>query len=901
MGGADLNSIIDELTISLLNLGPKSSKEDLEAFKGGVQALLSHIDPSQKNLYTIASSISQSINNILDNQTSIEEGLQVIGEKISLLQKLLEGKEIDEKKLMKDFSELTQEKQEEKGSPTVEDKENASKGEKVAEKEVAITINPEEDLELYQDFINEGREHLSSIEVNIINLEQNPHDLEVINTIFRPFHTIKGIAGFLDLEPINKLAHAAENMLDAARSGELNINEQAIDVILEAVDMLKAMIDDVEAQITSGQPTGKTFPVSALINKIEEIKTGQKAPSSPSKPQEKVEQKKQMPSETSVIEGEELKVNFEEDFDLYQDFINEAREHLSSIELNIINLEQNPHDLEVINSIFRPFHTIKGVSGFLNLEAINKLSHAAENMLDAARSGELNINEQAIDVILEAVDMLKAMIDDLENQITTKQPTGQKFPVQELIKKIEAIYLVEKMKQEAPPPPPKLQKTGEILVEKGVVEEDEVKEALEKQKTTSAKIGEILVKEKKVPAKEVTKAIRSQRAAKTSATIKVDTQKLDSLIDMIGELLITQSMIRQNPVIEGIKDQKLVRDISQLSRITTELQKISMSLRMVPIKETFQKMIRLVRDLSKKSGKKVQLVMQGEETEIDRNMVEELYDPLVHMIRNSVDHGIEMPEERAAKGKPEIGTVELMAYHKGGNIVIEIKDDGRGLDKEKILKKAIERGIIHSGEDLSDQEVYQLIFRPGFSTAEKVTEVSGRGVGMDVVKKALEKLRGKVEIKTEKDKGTTFIIKLPLTLAIIDGIIVKVGNERYILPTIAVQEVFRPNKSQYNTYAEQAEMINVRDNLFPVVRLHKLFNVEPKYTKPWEALMVLVESENERKCLMVDDVLGKQEVVIKSLGEGLGRVKGIAGGAIMGDGKVGLILDVTGIFEMSEA
>jgi len=559
-----------------------------------------------------------------------------------------------------------------------------------------------------------------------------------------------------------------------------------------------------------------------------------------------------------------IKVNLEEDLELYQDFVNEAKEHLNSIEVNIVTLEQNPKDKEVINSIFRPFHTIKGISGFLNLEPINKLSHATESMLDAARRGQFFINGQAIDVILQAVDLLKAMVDDVESQISSGRPTGKKFPVHRLITRI-----------------------------KGISKEDTVP-SMPKQKE------QVLEEKRPLSPKEQEKKKEVNKPSKPVATIKVDTQKLDNLIDMVGELLITQSMIRQNPALNDIKDQKLARDLSQLGRITTELQKTSMSLRMIPIKETFQKMIRLVRDLSKKSGKKVQLIMRGEDTEIDRNMVEELYDPLVHMIRNAIDHGIEMPEDRKEKGKPETGTIELLAYHKGGNIVIEIKDDGQGLNKNKILKKARENGLVSEEEELSETEIYQLIFKPGFSTAEKVSDVSGRGVGMDVVKKALERLRGKVEIKSEVGKGTTFIIKLPLTLAIIDGIIVKVGKHRYILPTVSVQEVFCPTEQQYNTYAEKGEMINIRNALFPLVRLHRLFNIEAKYTEPWRALMVIVESEDEKKCLMVDEVLGKQEVVIKSLGEGIGRVNGIAGGAIMGDGKVGLILDVTGIFEMSE-
>ena len=587
------------------------------------------------------------------------------------------------------------------------------------------------------------------------------------------------------------------------------------------------------------------------------------------------------------IEGSDTKLPetppLEQDKQLYLDFITEAKEHLDTIEPNIISLEENPRDKDIINAIFRPFHTIKGVSGFLGLDDINRLSHAAENMLDAARDNKFYMDKKAIDVILEVVDCLRAMIDDLAEE----GRAGHRFPVDELIKKIETI-------QEDRP-----KKIGEILIEKGVVSPEMIKDALAEQKEKpDKKIGEILITKYKVSPKEVTQALKEQKGI--TPTIKVDTRKLDNLIDMVGELVITQSIIRQNHVLNDIKDQKLVRDLSQLSRITTELQKTSMSLRMVPIEKTFQKMIRLVRDLSKKSGKKVQLIMHGEDTEIDRNMVEELYDPLVHMIRNAIDHGIEMPEDRKEKGKPETGTIELLAYHKGGNIVIEIKDDGQGLNKNKILKKARENGLVSEEEELSETEIYQLIFKPGFSTAEKVSDVSGRGVGMDVVKKALERLRGKVEIKSEVGKGTTFIIKLPLTLAIIDGIIVKVGKHRYILPTVSVQEVFCPTKQQYNTYAEKGEMVNIRNKLFPLVRLHRLFNIEAKYTEPWRALMVIVESEDERKCLMVDEVLGKQEVVIKSLGEGIGRVNGIAGGAIMGDGKVGLILDVTGIFEMSE-
>jgi two-component system chemotaxis sensor kinase CheA len=321
---------------------------------------------------------------------------------------------------------------------------------------------------------------------------------------------------------------------------------------------------------------------------------------------------------------------------------------------------------------------------------------------------------------------------------------------------------------------------------------------------------------------------------------------------------------------------------------------------MIPIKQTFQRMARLVRDLTKNVGKNVTINLSGEETEIDRNMVEEIYNPLVHMIRNSVDHGIETPDERIKSGKPEKGLIGLRAYHKGGNIVIEITDDGRGLKRDKLAKKAIEKGLIKSADNMSDHEIFKLIFHPGFSTAEKVTDVSGRGVGMDVVKQAVEKLRGKIEISSTEGKGTTFATHFPLTMAIIDGMIVRVGQEKYIIPATAIRQLLRPLNTAYNNVVGKGEMLNVMGNLLPLVRLNDIFNIESAYKNPWEALVVVVEAENRSKCLMVDEVLGKEEVVIKGLGDGLKDIKGVSGGAILGDGNVGLILDPESLFVLSE-
>ncbi|MBU0909948.1 MAG: chemotaxis protein CheA, partial [Proteobacteria bacterium] len=384
------------------------------------------------------------------------------------------------------------------------------------------------------------------------------------------------------------------------------------------------------------------------------------------------------------------------------------------------------------------------------------------------------------------------------------------------------------------------------------------------------------------------------------AAIKVDINKLDGLVNAVGELVIMQAMVRHNPLIAGLSDPKLNKDFSQLTRITTELQKTAMSMRMVPIRQTFQKMTRLVRDLSKKTGKLVNLVMDGEETEIDRNMVDSIYDPLVHMIRNSVDHGVQVPDERLKRGKPEAGTVRLSAYQKGGNIIIEIADDGEGVNTEKIRSKALERGLIQAGGSYSDHEINNLIFLPGFSTADKITDVSGRGVGMDVVKKGVEKLRGRVDLQSTPGEGSLFLIHLPLTLAIIDGIVVGVGSERYIIPTIAIRESMRPKMENYNTVQGKGETLLVRDSLLPIIRLYHVFGVAEACTDIGQGIAVVVENEGRQRALLVDELLGKQEVVIKSLGGYMKDIKGVAGGTILGDGRVGLILDLAGLISVSE-
>jgi len=454
-------------------------------------------------------------------------------------------------------------------------------------------------------------------------------------------------------------------------------------------------------------------------------------------------------------------------------------------------------------------------------------------------------------------------------------------------------------------------KLGEILVESGRAKPENVEKALA-ECDGQHKLGEALLREGEVKAKDVADALRAQKqarevpasreqaAVKVKEMIKVDTDRLDKLLDVIGELVIAESIVSQDTDILGNATHKVTRNLRQLHKITRSVQELGMSMRMVVIQPTFQKMARLVRDLARKNGKQVEFVTSGEETELDRSVVEKINDPLIHLVRNSLDHGIEDdPAERKAAGKPATARVELRAFHRGGNIFIEVADDGRGLNRERILEKAREKGILEDGSEMSDKEVFHLIFAPGFSTAKKVTDVSGRGVGMDVVKRNIEALRGNIDLISEAGKGTTVSMQLPLTLAIIEGLIIQVGSERYIVPTLSVIESMRPMGKEIFTVSGKGEMLKVRGELMPLFRVSDIFKVEGAEKDPSRALVMIVETQGKQVALLVDKLLGQQQVVIKSLGKGLGKVEGISGGAIMPDGRVGLIMDISEVVRLA--
>ncbi len=734
---------------------------------------------------------------------------------------------------------------------------------------------------------------------------------------------------------LTQLVNALKFHMEGMILGEVDDQEQGLELTRQGVqlaqDVMREEAGQPELEKLLSNPGMAARALAAIEQTPDQAGAGEDVPAPEADQGEDGMEMGELPDDAvpdlEPAAEPEAEIISDEDMELLSGFVVEALEHLESIEVNALVLEDSPQDAEALNAVFRPFHTIKGVSGFLNLKDINHLAHSLENLLDKARAHELIIDSISIDIILSGVDVLHQMIEESQAAANERRPRAT-FDTAELEARIEAVLSGEQApaseEHDEPEPPeqatgpdeadefeePEVEpmKLGEVLVGKRMVSAEDMDKALEAQRASKPpkQLGEILVSEGKAKPEQVAEGLRTQKVmaqavgAPAAQEVKIDTVKLDNLLDMVGELVIAQSMVQANPNVQAIGDRKLRTDLGQLKRITSDLQKSTMSMRMVPIRQTFQKMSRVVRDTAKKAKKKVRLELVNEDTEIDRNMVEKFYDPLMHMVRNSVDHGCEGPEDRIAAGKPEEGLVTLSAYHKGGSVCIEIKDDGRGLHREKIVKKGIERGLIESDQDMTDQEVFSLIMKAGFSTAEQVTDISGRGVGMDVVQRTIDELRGRIEITSNLGEGTTFTIALPLTLAIIDGMVVQLGTERFILPTIGVIESLRPSREDYTTVQGRGEMIMIRGSLLPLVRLHQIVCIEPEHHEPWEGLVVVVEHHGHRRCLLVDQLIGRQEVVIKTLGESLKDVKVAAGGAIMGDGKVSLILDVEGLFKSHE-
>lgn len=585
------------------------------------------------------------------------------------------------------------------------------------------------------------------------------------------------------------------------------------------------------------------------------------------------------------------------DTELIGEFITEGSELISHAEEALLTLEVDPEDVNAVGTVFRAFHTIKGTSAFLELNLLADMGHHAETLLSRVRDHEIRYSGGYADLALRSLDMLKSLMQAMENALSGApllKPEGYD-DLMDILKNPEEAGVSDSMEAVTPP------RIGDILVARGKSDRSTVEQAIRQHPDDP--IGVALVKENAASITEVGQALRTQgriTGAKqfVESSVRVSTDRLDRLIDMVGELVIAHSMVAQDGVVINSNHYELLKKVNHTSKIVRALQDLCMSMRMIPLRGTFQKMTRLVRDVSRKVGKTVTFVTEGDDTEIDRNLVDVINDPLVHMVRNAVDHGVESPAERAALGKPSHGTVKLSAYHAAGNVVVEISDDGKGLDRNAILAKAREKGMVSENITPSDRDIYNLVLEPGFSTAKVVTDVSGRGVGMDVVKKNIESLRGQVEILSEPGKGSIFRMKLPLTLAIIDGMVVKAGIETYVIPTASIVRSIKPDSQDISTVLNQGSVLRLQGSLIPLFRLTSLYQIA--YDEQSHSdLIVVIEDEGARVGLVIDELVGRQQVVIKSLGESMQHIPGISGGAIMPDGRVGLILDIGGLMKFA--
>lgn len=747
-------------------------------------------------------------------------------------------------------------------------------------------------IEIIQEFSQESRDMIEQLEPTIIELGQNT-DNETINAVFRLFHSMKGSAGFLEFNNITGVAHAAESLLDMVRSDQLVLLPKHVTLLCESCDFMKAALDCVDETFNDEALSEESKTMSAQFHtameepapsQIDEATTPLPEPSAveTTEPKQEVIEPNQTDEFMLEITGE-----------MIDRFIQEGDELLDSSEQGLLSWEKEPESTEFVASIFRSIHSFKGNSGFFGYANLEALSHQIENVLDSIKSGGSFATESPFDTLLHAVDALKEGVTSLGS--------NGKDQIDELQAHIEALKTL---------PAPKL---GEVLVDKGIVSQEIVNEALAQQKKP---LGDVLVDMGKASAEQVDQALLSQNEIKKQPPapapkpkaksvqakkqdIRVDLEKLDNLINLIGELVIAENMLIHNPDLDGLELESFNKAAQQMGKLVRELQEMAMIIRMIPVSGLFRRMIRLVHDLSVKSGKKVDLKLTGEATEVDKTVVETITDPLVHILRNSMDHGLEPPEERLAAGKSETGTVHLDACHEEGEVWITLKDDGRGLNKEKILEKAIKNGLIEGdGSDLSDRVIYNMIFQPGFSTAEKITDISGRGVGMDVVKQNLEKIKGKVDVNSVPGQGTTIKLRIPLTLAIIDGMLVRVGNARCIVPILSIKEAFRPQPDALTITPDSEELVRVRESFFPVVRLHEMLDVQPDHSKLEDGILIVLEYQDRSVCLMVDEILGQQQTVIKGLSEYVGNVRGCSGCTILGNGDVSLILDVGTLVEM---
>jgi two-component system chemotaxis sensor kinase CheA len=692
-------------------------------------------------------------------------------------------------------------------------------------------------------FLNECSEILTNLESDLVTLEERSDDEEIINRIFRYFHTLKGSSGIAGYTVIYEFTHDLETLFDKVRSGELEINKEITDLLLDSLDYIKMELftqsegDDLEG--TRGKITSKI--------------------------------KKYLGSEPGIKEAQG------------SDFLNSVGAFKS------VGKGERYYS---IKALFREDIFNNGIDPLMIIEDLSSLGEIVSISVDVTKIPDFDrLDPEKCFLswsILLRTEQDESKIRDVFLFVYDDNDIDIENVTEKYLHADDSQYVSEK-------------KLGEILLEKGILTENQLEELVELQKEKKFRLGDIVVEKGLASQKQIDEALFEQEKIKKKIeinTVRVDSSKLDNLMNLLGEIVIGQAALhRIADELDEERSFRLKNSLYSLDRITREFQEQIMSIRMVPIGPTFEQFRRFVRDVSQSMGKEIKLRIEGGETELDKTVIEKIGDPLKHMIRNAIDHGIETSDERKRRGKPSHGIITLKAYHQEGNVYIDIIDDGRGLDVEKIKKKAIDLGLISSDEEVSKERIVSFIFHPGFSTAEKATELSGRGVGMDVVKTNIEQLRGSVDIKTKEGEGTLIRIKLPLTLAIIEGMLVRVGTSILIIPLLSVIETIQIKKEDYKTVEGKGEVILVRGEYISLIRLYELFGINSNNVNPWDGLIVIVESDGEKLGIMIDDLLGQQQIVIKSLDHYISESRAISGATILGDGRVALILDIHGMIE----
>ena len=817
------------------------------------------------------------------------------------------------------------------------------------------------DMSLILEFVQEAREYIDEIEPTLIEInngatEAGSVDSEMINSIFRLFHSMKGSAGFLDFATVVAVTHEAETLLDRIRNGKAQLTVQITGTLCRVLDLFRDMLVRIE---TSGQDDGFDAPAQAMIAVLKKHVAGELVDDS--ELNETTPPRQNTGGEDSfadfsfdVLANEPMRqpipaaeLDFSEKTtdatapalspsptaspptaeaselaalqlapEMRHSFVLEATEQLEAVEQALLLvLDENAEHTEPLKDAFRCIHSFKGNCGFMGLVHMEHLSHTMETLLDALRNGEISPDEHNVGKLLSMLDVLEDGVADLER--------GGVGRVEDLDEHVQALNILLGQKNgagaggvsppvpaapvtaspapsPAPPATPAEADDIDAQIAAAFAARDKQKQ-LEKQQTAS--LGELAL-----PAPVPTPATAApapvaagqKQQTTTKQDIRVDLHKLDLLINLVGELVIAESMVTRCPAVAHVEDEYYNRAKHQLRRICDELQDCAMSVRMIPLSATFRKMVRLVHDLGTKSGKKIKLNLVGEETEVDKTVIEQIADPLVHIVRNSCDHGVEPPEERIKTEKSDTGSVTLEGKHEGGEVWILITDDGRGLNREKILAKALERGLVGAdAKDWPDDRVYKLIFEPGFSTADKVTDISGRGVGMDVVKRNIEKLNGRVDISSRPGQGSTFTLRIPLTLAIVDAMLVRVGSGKYMIPTLTIRESLVPVRSQVTVTPEGREILRLREEMVPIIRLYDVFGCAPGAEKLKDGILIVAEDSGRSLAFFVDEIIGQQQTVIKGLPEYIGESNGFSGCTILGDGTVSLIVDVGAVSQMT--